>query len=84
MTVQTDLRRYLIDEMGWSGTPESLTDEANLLEHQVLDSLAVVEVSTLLEQWYSIRVEATDLVYDNFHSLGAIAEFVEKKRVAAT
>ncbi|NUS71857.1 MAG: acyl carrier protein [Corynebacteriales bacterium] len=82
MTVQEQIRRYVIDEMGWSGEQKTLTDDLDLIDHHVLDSLAVVELSTLLEQWYGFRVEATELVYANFNSLGAIAKYVEHKRVA--
>lgn len=81
MTVQIEIRRYVTEEMGWSGDPQVLTDDLDLIDHHVLDSLAVVELATLLEQKYGFRVEATDLVYHNFHSLGAIAKFVENKRL---
>lgn len=80
-TVQDDIRRYLTDQMGWSGDPDTLTGELNLIDHHVLDSLAVVELATLLEQWYGVKVEAAELIYDNFHSLDAIATFVDNKRV---
>lgn len=81
MTVQDDIRRYIIDEVGWTGDPATLTDDLDLIEHRVIDSLSVVELSTLLEQWYGIQVDAAELVYRHFHSLGAIAQFVAAKRV---
>ena len=84
MTVQADIRRYVTDDMGWSGDAAALTDDLDLIDHHVLDSLAVVELATLLEQWYGVRVEAHELVYDNFRSLTAIAAFVENKRLTVS
>lgn len=84
MTVQNDIRRYIIDELGWSGDPDTLTDDLNLIEQNVIDSLSIVELSVLLEQWYGVRVEATELVYDHFRSLGAIAAFIESKQLAVS
>lgn len=82
-TVQDDIRRYIVDEVGWTGDLSTLTDDLDLIEHRVIDSLSVIELSTLLEQWYGIQVDAVELVYRNFNSLGAIARFVAAKRVAA-
>ncbi|MGH3647264.1 MAG: acyl carrier protein [Micromonosporaceae bacterium] len=84
MSVQDDIRRYIVEEIGWGGDVASLTDDLDLIEHRVIDSLSVVELSTLLEQWYGIQVDAAELVYRHFHSLGAIAEFVASKRVAVS
>jgi acyl carrier protein len=80
MTVQDDIRRYIIDELGWTGDPGELTDDLDLIEHQVLDSLSVVEFSVLLEQRYGVEVRASELVYEHFHSLGAIAAYVATKQ----
>jgi len=80
MTVQQDVRRYIVDELGWTGDPETLTDDIDLIKHRVIDSLSVVELSTLLEQWYGVEVDVTELVYEHFHSIGAIAKFVAAKR----
>lgn len=81
MTVQVEIRRYITQDMGWSGDPETLTNDLDLIDHHIVDSLGVVELTTFLEQRYGITVEATDFVYDHFHSLNAIAEYIEKKRV---
>jgi acyl carrier protein len=83
MTVQDDIRRYIIDELGWTGDPAELTDDLDLIDNQVLDSLSVVEFSVLLEQRYGVEVKASELVYEHFHSLGAIAAFVAVKRTSA-
>ena len=80
MTVQDDIRRYIIDELGWTGDPAELTDDLDLIEHQVLDSLSVVEFSVLLEQRYGVEVRASELVYEHFPALGAIAAYVAGKQ----
>ncbi|MGH3737545.1 MAG: acyl carrier protein [Micromonosporaceae bacterium] len=84
MSVQDDIRRYIVDEIGWTGDVTTLTDDLDLIGQRVIDSLSVVELSTLLEQWYGIQVDAAELVYRNFSSIGAIAEFVAAKRIAVS
>ncbi len=82
VTVQDDIRRYITDDLGWGGDPTELTEDLDLIAARVVDSLSIVELSTLLEQWYGVQVDVTELLYDNFHSLGAIAGFVERKKLA--
>jgi acyl carrier protein len=80
MSVHDDVRRHILDEVGWSKDPEDLTGAVDLIEQHVLDSLAVVELSVLLEQWYGVEVSPSEMVYDNFHSIDAIAAYVARKR----
>ena len=80
MSVQGEIRQYILNDIGWSGDPEALTGELNLIDHHVLDSLAVVELATVVEQRFGVKVTASELVYKNFYCLEAIAAFVDAKR----
>ena len=48
-----------------------------------LDSLAVLEVVTALEQRFGIKFEEEELTADLFETLGSLTAFVEAKRGAA-
>lgn len=51
--------------------------DTNLLEHGLLDSLAVIELLTLIEGEFRITIAAEDLELDNFRSIEAISDFVQ-------
>ena len=57
-----------------------VADEESLLETGVIDSLAVVELTAFMEERYSIRINEDDLVPENFDSLLAMREFINRKR----
>ncbi len=82
MTIQDDLRRFIIDELQWSGSPDELTSDLPLIEKEVIDSLGVFELVSFVEDRYGIDVADEELVLENFGSLDAIAELVEAKRSA--
>jgi len=57
-----------------------VADEESLLETGVIDSLGVVELTAFMEERFSIRIDEDDLVPENFDSLLAMREFINRKR----
>jgi D-alanine--poly(phosphoribitol) ligase subunit 2 len=55
---------------------EVSSNDTDLFETGVLDSLAFVELLTLLESEFQMKLELTDLDIDNFRTIGNIANFV--------
>jgi acyl carrier protein len=51
----------------------------DLFEAGILDSMAFVEVVTLLEQEFGIKVSLEDLEIENFRSIAKIAAFAAAK-----
>ena len=59
--------------------------DTDLFETGVLDSLAFVELLTLLENEFQMKVELNDLDIENFRSIRNIAKFaLERSRVRKT
>lgn len=54
------------------------TDNVDFIESGYLDSFDVVQVISMLEDKFDIKISALDLMPDNFNSLAAIKRLVEK------
>jgi acyl carrier protein len=55
----------------------------DLVEEEVIDSLGIVQLISLLEERYNITISDEELDPENFRSVDRIAAFVEAKAKAA-
>lgn len=69
------LAEFLPDE-----DPALLTDTTALMTGGVLDSIATLNLVSLLEDEFDISLAAHEVNVDNFNTLEAIAALVESKR----
>jgi acyl carrier protein len=77
--VKERVRDFLIEEAGWQGSREELTDELPLIENRVLDSMALLRMVAWLEGDFGIAIGDADVVPSNFGSIERIDRFVETK-----
>jgi acyl carrier protein len=56
--------------------PERLTEDLDLIDSGVLDSLAVVEVADFLEGLSGVPIQTHELTRRNIGSIGAMVRFV--------
>jgi acyl carrier protein len=80
MTTTATIRHLFIDELGYHGSPSDLTDDFPLIANQVIDSLAMQNLISLIEARFGVDVDDDDVVPEHFSSIGAIARFVDAKR----
>jgi acyl carrier protein len=57
---------------------EPLTEDTDLIQEGVIDSMSLLRLVTFMEEQCKIDVKDEDLVLGNFRSLGAIREFVRR------
>jgi acyl carrier protein len=81
MTTTTAIRRLLLDDLEYRGSPEELTDDLPLIDRHVIDSLTIQTLMVRIESEFGVHVGDDDLVPENFSSIAAIARFVDGKRV---
>lgn len=55
-----------------------VTDQDNLLESGILDSLGVLELVTFMQQEFSVTANDEDLTPENFQNIECMARFVER------
>lgn len=82
MTTHDRIRELIATELQYNGPRSSLTDDYPLIENQVIDSLDMLKLVSLLEEQFDVDVDDEDLVPDNFGTVGDIARFVDSKRAA--
>jgi acyl carrier protein len=59
---------------------QAVSDDQSLLGSGIIDSLAVLEISTYITQAYDVQIDEDDLVPENFDSLAAMRSYIERKR----
>jgi acyl carrier protein len=80
-TTVDDVRAVLVRTLGIEDRAASITAETALLgELPELDSLAVVELATALEDHFSVVIDDEDFTGDVFESVGTLAAFIDAKR----
>jgi acyl carrier protein len=79
-SVTERVRGFIITDLGWTGTPEQLTNDLLLIDEGALDSLGIVNLVSFLESSYGITVEDHEIVPSNLGSLTSIERYVLAKR----
>lgn len=75
------VREIVATTLGIEDRIDSLTTDTPLLGGlPELDSLAVLEVITVLEQEFGLDVDDLDITGDAFETLGSLAAFVDEHR----
>lgn len=80
MRIEEKIHSFIVEELQWQGA--ELTDETELLEGSVLDSMGVFQLVAFLEGEFGIQVKDEDLVPDRFGTITAIAHLVEQRQAA--
>lgn len=75
--------RQFIAENFFVSDPSTLADDVSLITGGFVDSTGLLEVIAFLEAEYGIRVLDQETIPDNLETIGRIAAFVERKRMAA-
>lgn len=80
-TTEGVIRQFLVDR-AWLRDGKELRDTDSLLERGVIDSMAMVELISFIEETYNIRIQDEDLMPEHFDSLASIAAYIQKSRIA--
>ena len=56
----------------------SLDENEDLIGAGILDSLGILKLVAYINESFGIDVPDEDVVYENFHSLGSIANYLNK------
>jgi len=82
-SIETDLRRYIVDKLLFGRTDTVVNGDTSFLESGLIDSTGVLELVAFLEEQFHIKVEDEDLIPANLDSIDALTRFVERKSVVA-
>ena len=79
MDVKQDVRQFLLSNF-YVADPETLVDDASLLDQGVIDSTGMLELIFFIEQKFEIKVENNEMVPENLDTVDGIAAFVDRKK----
>lgn len=81
-TVAERIRTFIQQELNPNATAD-IDHSLNLLEAQILDSTAVVELVLWLEETFELDVDPEALTPDNFATIDAMVAFIDAQSAAA-
>ncbi|EPR10468.1 acyl carrier protein [Ruminiclostridium papyrosolvens] len=61
---------------------DTITDEQQLIDSGLIDSISIVNVILFLEKQFKISFSEEDMLPENFETLNAMVDTVEKKSKA--
>jgi acyl carrier protein len=77
--IRQTVRQYILDNFLQGEDPANLTDDTELKESGILDSLSTLKLVSFLEDTYKVEFEANDLDAGNLASLASIERLVRSK-----
>jgi acyl carrier protein len=80
VSTEAQIKDLMASNLHWSGSWAEVDVDYPLLEKQVVDSLDMIRLISLLEDEFDVEIDDRDVVPSNFESIGRIAALVESKR----
>lgn len=80
MTIEAQVRQYIIENFMYSADAGDLTDELQLFDNGIIDSTGVLELVGFLEETFEVQVADEEMMPENFESITALAAFVKRKQ----
>lgn len=77
------LREHILQEIAYDRSDLKLTNDFELIEQGVIDSMGILRVVTFLEEKFAIVMEPEDMTLENFATIDAITNFVTRKLTPA-
>jgi acyl carrier protein len=73
------IRQFFIDN-AWLEKNGELRETDSLLENGVIDSVAMIELVSFIEETYGIHIPDEDLMPEHFETLESIVSYIERKK----
>ncbi|MFL5732342.1 MAG: acyl carrier protein [Chloroflexia bacterium] len=76
--IESEIRTFLVDNFIFDSTIE-LGTESSLMENGIVDSTGILEVLMWVESTFGIHVEDSEVLPENFDSIGSMTRYVVRK-----
>lgn len=80
MSVESQVRSYILENLMFSGNPADLASDESLLDRGVIDSTGVLEIVLFLETTFGVKIKDSEMLPENFDSVDGIVRFVGRLR----
>lgn len=75
---ETTIRTFLVEDVFYDRDLKDLSPDDSLLAKGLLDSLSILKTVTFCEEQFGITIPDDEVLPDNFESVKAIAQLVER------
>ncbi len=79
-TVKEKVKDYIVQTS--HADAEKLKNESMIFKEGFFDSMGFIMLITFLEESFGIKTVDSDLIEENFESINAIADFIQRKTAA--
>jgi len=75
--VKSQIRQYVIETT--YSSPDQVKDDSLIFVEGIFDSMGFVLLINFIEETFGIKAKDSELLEDNFESINAMTNFVERK-----
>lgn len=79
MDISQEIERFITGDLARGKSGNGLQADASLIERGVIDSMAILQLVAFIEDRYSVKVEDSEITVDNFETIQAMSEMIQKK-----
>jgi acyl carrier protein len=79
MATEDRIKELMASNLQWGGSWADVDADYPLLEKQVVDSLGMITLISLLEDEFDVEIDDGDVVPRNFRTIRDIAALIESK-----
>ena len=79
MSIETQVRQYILENFLFTDDENALRNDAFFLEEGIVDSTGVLELVIFVEETFGIEVADEEVVPENFDSVEKLARYVRAK-----
>ena len=79
MSVEEQIKSYILENFLFSDDGNELAEDASFLEEGIVDSTGVLELVMFVEETFDLSVEDEEIVPDNFDSVAQLAAYIRRK-----
>jgi methoxymalonate biosynthesis acyl carrier protein len=80
LDIRQEIHDYLVTEL--ASERDSFAPDENLLAQGIIDSMGILSLVSFMEARFGIKASDDDMVPENFETLEALRQFVERKKSA--
>ncbi len=80
MSIKQTIHTYIVENFLFTDDESSLDDSTSFMAKGIIDSIGVQEIADFIAKTFDIKVNADELLPDNFDSVEKLVAFIERKR----
>ena len=81
MNVMNEIEKFLLSEIivDFDLEEKSIAPDKDLISTGIIDSMGILKLTSFIEKNFDIKINNEEIVPENFQTLNALSEFIEKK-----